>query len=223
MAALSPWTTAGEALALGLATGPVCLASCGPVVLPWMLMQPRGVRTHGQQLSIFLATRMAGYLLFATAAWLSGAAFPRGWTGRSWLLGGIQLLLAAALLFYAAGWRGLHSPHIHEGPDLVQIGASPKPAFTGAATLGFLTGINLCPPFLVAGVRAAEAPSLPDALFYFGVFFAGTSVWFAPFISLGWVKRTPALLTVARILAVLLACWYGMSGVSILLERAVYG
>jgi hypothetical protein len=34
---------AGEALALGLATGPVCLASCGPVVAPWLLAQPRGV------------------------------------------------------------------------------------------------------------------------------------------------------------------------------------
>lgn len=223
MAALSPLAVAGEALALGLATGPVCLASCGPVVLPWMLVQPRGVRTHGQQLSIFLAARMTGYFLFATAAWYSGAAIPRGWASRSWLLGGIQVLLAAALLLYAAGWRGLHLRRTPTAPELVQIGEQPKPRRRGAATLGFLTGINLCPPFLVAGMRAAQAPSLPSALLYFVFFFAGTSVWFAPFLSLGFLRRTPALLTVARMVAVLLACWYGLFGLSILFERAVYG
>jgi hypothetical protein len=54
-------------------------------------------------------------------------------------------------------------------------------------------------------------------------FFAGTAVWFLPFLSMGFVQRTPAVVTVARMVAVLLACWYGFSGVSILIERTLYG
>lgn len=223
MAAVSILTSAGEALALGLATGPVCLASCGPVVLPWMLVQPHGVKTHARQLSLFLAARLVGYLIFAAAVWSAGSVIPRTWVGHSWLVGSVQLLLAAGLLLFAVGWPRLRRPAQITPAPLVQIGEPPRAQSSGAATLGFLTGINLCPPFLVAGVRAAQLATLPAALLFFALFFIGTSLWFSPFLSLGFLRRTPALLTVARMAAVLLACWYGFSGGSILIERAVYG
>ena len=225
-----------EATMLGLATGPICLASCGPVVLPWMLVQPQGIRVHARQMAIFLAARLAGYLVFASLLWSAGLVVSRVWSGRSWVFGGVQVALAAGLLVYAAAWphagcalRRSHS----SGPDpssasaLVQIGEPPapsaRPRLTGAAALGFLTGINLCPPFLVAGVRAAQLPTLTGALLFFALFFVGTAVWFIPFLSLGIIRRTPAFLTVARMAAVLLACWYAFSGASILIEKAIYG
>ena len=223
MAALPLVASAGEALVLGLTTGPVCLASCGPVVLPWMLVQPKGIGPHSRQLLLFLAARLAGYMVFAAAAWLVGAAIPRAWSGRSWAYGGIELLLAIALLVYAAGWprprRALSEP----SPRLVRIGEAPRPRPSGAVALGFLTGINLCPPFLVAGVRAAQLAHLSGALFFFLCFFAGTAIWFLPFLSLGFLQRTPAVVTVARMVAVLLACWYGFSGASLLIERIING
>jgi sulfite exporter TauE/SafE len=226
--AVFPFSTyVAEALVLGLVTGPVCLASCGPVVLPWMLVQPRGFRTHARQLAIFLASRLVGYLLFASAIWFAGAALSRSWSGRTWMFGVIQVLLAAGLLVYAVGWPHAHCSLAGGRPKLVQItnadAESTRPRPSGAAALGFLTGINLCPPFLVAGLRASQLPSLSAALLFFSVFFVGTAVWFVPFLSLGVVRRTPSFLTVARMVAVLLACWYGYSGASILIERAVYG
>lgn len=223
MPAFSYSASAAEALLLGLATGPVCLASCGPAVLPWMLAQPAGVRQHGRQLSLFLAARLAGYLAFAAAVWFAGAAIPRSWAGRSWIFGCVQLLLAVALLVYAAGWPRLHRPIRARSAALVEIGETPQPRPSGALALGFLTGINLCPPFLVAGVRAAQLRSLPAALAFFLFFFIGTVVWFLPFLSLGFLRRTPAVVTVARMVAVLLACWYGFSGAFLLIERAFYG
>jgi sulfite exporter TauE/SafE len=230
--AVFPFSTyAAEALVLGLVTGPVCLASCGPVVLPWMLVQPPGFRTHARQLAIFLASRLLGYLLFASAIWFAGVAISRSWSGRTWMFGTIQVLLAAGLLVYAVGWPHAHCTLARPRPKLVQITntanadaePNPRPRPSGAAALGFLTGINLCPPFLVAGLRASQLPSLPAALLFFAVFFVGTAVWFVPFLSLGIVRRTPSFLAVARMVAVLLACWYGYSGASILIERAVYG
>ena len=227
MAAFSFSASAGEALVLGLATGPVCLASCGPVVLPWMLVQPEGVRAHGRQLSVFLAARLAGYLVFAAVAWYVGATIPRAipqsWAGRSWIFGGTELLLAVALVVYAVGWPRRRCAARASSGDLVQIGDRSRERRSGAVALGFLTGINLCPPFLVAGVRAAQQSSLPAALMFFVFFFVGTAVWFLPFLSLGLVRRAPAVVTVARMVAVLLACWYLFSGASILIERTFYG
>jgi sulfite exporter TauE/SafE len=219
MAVFSFSAGAGEALWLGLATGPVCLASCGPVVTPWMLVQPEGVLRHVRRLSLFLAARLAGYLSFAVAAWLLGSALPRSWTERSWEFGTIELFLAAGLVFYAAGWPRPRCAARRSASRLVEIGAPPRDQPSGALALGFLTGINLCPPFLVAGVRAAQMGSLAAALLFFVCFFAGTAAWFVPFLALGLVRRTPALMTVARLLAVLLACWYGFSGVMLLVGR----
>ncbi len=244
MAALSLSASAGEALVLGLATGPVCLATCGPVVVPWMMVQPRGVWWHSRQLGLFLAARLAGYMVFAAAVWMVGSQIPRAWIGRTWLMGGIQVLLAVGLVVYAVGWphrkcaaakpasaeASANHPACaqasarHGGTsELVRIGEVPRPLRSGALALGFLTGINLCPPFLVAGLRAAELEHLSAALLFFACFFAGTAVWFLPFLSMGFVQRTPAVVTVARMAAVMLACWYLFSGFSILIERTVYG
>ena len=223
MASLSLAASAGEALVLGLTTGPVCLASCGPVVLPWMMVQPQGVRAHSRQLALFLTARLAGYLLFAAAVWLVGASIPRVWSGRSLLFGGIEVLLAVALVVYAAGWPRRRCALAETPRELVQIGEAQSARQSGALALGFLTGINLCPPFLVAGVRAAQLASLWAAMLFFVCFFVGTAVWFLPFLSLGFVQRTPALVIVARMVAALLACWYGFSGISILIERGIYG
>ena len=227
MAVLSISTSAAEALLLGLATGPVCLASCGPVVLPWMLVQPQGMRTHARQLAIFLGARLAGYLLFAIVLWSAGAAITHLLGERSWLFGCMQLLLAVGLLVYAVGWPRARCAVRSRSSALVQIecapASSPRSRPTGAMALGFLTGINLCPPFLIAGIRATQLPSVADALLFFTVFFMGTAVWFVPFVSLGVLRRTPAFLTVARMVAVLLACWYGFTGATLLIEKAIYG
>ena len=228
MADFSIAASATEALVLGLVTGPVCLASCGPIVLPWMLVQPQGMRVHAQQMSLFLGARLAGYLLFASTIWSAGSLISHTSLERSWIFGAIQVLLAVGLLFYAAT-----SPRAHcavartQSPDLVQIRPSSEQApplrQAGAVTLGFLTGINFCPPFLVAGVRAAQMSSMSGALLFFAVFFVGTAVWFAPFLTLGVMRRTPSFLTVARMVAVLLACWYGFTGASLLIQKAIYG
>lgn len=208
---------------LGLSTGPVCVASCGPALLPWLLAQPQGLGRQSRQLAFFLVARLAAYLLFAAAVWYI-AGFVRGsWSGRSWLVGATQVLLAVTLLVYAAGWPHRRCIRSEASSPLVQIGAAQSERHSGAFALGFLTGLNLCPPFLVAGVRAAQLASLSSSLLFFGAFFVGTTVWFVPFLSLGVVKRTPAVVTVARMVAVLLACWYGYSGGMILIERTFYG
>jgi len=89
--------------------------------------------------------------------------------------------------------------------------------------LGFLTGVSLCPPFVLASVRAAEAASITAALLFFTAFFIGTTIWFVPFAGLGWVKRNQAVITVARMAMVLIAFYYSYAGLMILIGRNAYG
>jgi hypothetical protein len=74
-------TPLGEALLLGLASGPACVASCSPVLVPSLLAERGGLLFNIRYLGAFLSTRLLGYLLFAAAAWEIGTLTAlRVWT-----------------------------------------------------------------------------------------------------------------------------------------------
>jgi len=212
----------GEALTLGLASGPACIAACGPVLVPSLLTQRAGFRPHARYLSAFLAARLLGYLLFAVVAWELGALASMLPAPRALMMGVVYCLLAGVLLWYAVS-AGRNCAHACEDSKLVKIGGPKNSEIAGSASLGFLTGLNLCPPFVAAGVRAAQLSSMAAALLFFAVFFIGTSVWFIPFLSFGCIARNQAVITVARMAMVLIALYYLALGIAMLLGKKAYG
>jgi Cytochrome C biogenesis protein transmembrane region len=211
-----------EALVLGIASGPACVASCGPVVVPSLLAERTGLRINVLYLSAFLGTRLLGYLVFAAVAWQLGSFVSLQLTTHSWFFGLIQLLLACVLVRYTYS-VGRTCVHSSTHSELVTIAEAGKHRIPGAAVLGFLTGVSFCPPFAVAGVRAAQMASMPAALLFFTVFFLGTSAWFVPLTGLGWLKRNEAVTTVARMAMVLIALYYLYVGLTTLIGRSGYG
>ena len=216
----------GDALVLGLASGPACLAACGPVLVPSLLAGQAGILLNLRTVAVFLGTRLFGYLLFALVAWEVGSLASLLVKPHPQLIGLVYVLMAGVLALYAWAARR-NCATACSTSKLVTIGDSEaahetgeaKKGLAGAAMLGFLTGLNFCPPFVVAGIRAAELGSLPGALLFFTVFFAGTSIWFVPFAGLGCVARNHALITVARMTMGLVALYYLSLGIYMLLRR----
>jgi sulfite exporter TauE/SafE len=208
-----------EAAMLGLASGPACLASCGPVLAPALAAQGKGIRGTAGWLGVFLTGRLAGYLGFSILVWAAGLAAPQDPSTRALLFGAVDLGLAAMLVIYATALR--QCPAARDKPErLVTIG---KPARAWApATLGVLTGLNVCPPFLAAGARAAEAGSLAASVGFFVVFFLGTAVWSVPLVGIGWLRKLAAVAAVARITMLILAAWYVYLGIVALSWRFVH-
>jgi hypothetical protein len=184
------------------------------VLLPWLAAEPRDLGTTGRLLAVFLGGRLAGYLAFAVVAWAAGLAIPLDLRTRTLVFGLANFGLAALLGF--AAWvprrRCAKAPEEHR-TRLYQIGAGDRFRPPAALTLGFLTGLNLCPPFVAAGVRAAATHSLPAALAFFALFFAGTSVWFLPSLAVSPLRRFSALPVVARMTMAALSIYYAYLGV----------
>jgi sulfite exporter TauE/SafE len=207
-------TGVAEALALGFGSGPVCLASCGPVLLPWLGAEPRELRTTGRLLALFLGGRLAGYLSFAVVAWAAGLALPLDARTRTLVFGlanfGLAVLLGASALFPRR-----HCMTVPDEPQtgLYQIGPADRFRPPAAVTLGFFTGLNLCPPFVAAGVRAAATHSLVGALAFFTLFFVGTAVWFIPSLAVSPLRRFRAVPSVARMTMAALAIYYAYLGI----------
>jgi len=191
-------------------------------MIPSLLAERDGLRLNARYLGAFLGTRLLGYLVFAAVAWEVGALVSLPPQERSWIFAVVHALLGCALVWYAYS-AGRACAHSCASAELVTIGGAGKHRVPGAAVLGFLTGVSLCPPFVAAGVRAAEAASMAAAVLFFAVFFLGTSVWFVPFAGLGWVRRNEAVTTVARMAMVLIALYYFYAGLTTLIRKTVYG
>lgn len=203
-----------EALALGFGSGPVCVAFCGPVLLPWLGAEPRELRATGRLLGLFLGGRLAGYLGFAVVAWVAGMALPLDARTRT-LVFGLANFGLAALLGISGCFPRRHCARVPDEPQtrLYQIGAADRFRPPAAVTLGFFTGLNLCPPFVTAGVRAAATHSLLGALAFFTLFFVGTAVWFLPSLAVSPLRRFSVVPTVARMTMAALALYYAYLGI----------
>jgi sulfite exporter TauE/SafE len=207
-------SSVAEALALGLGSGPVCVASCGPVLLPWLGAEPRELRATGRLLALFLGGRLAGYLAFAVVAWAAGLAIPPDARTRTLVFGLANFGLAALLGISAClpPRRCAMAPEERQA-RLYQIGPADRFRPPAAVTLGFFTGLNLCPPFVAAGVRAAATHSLFGALAFFVFFFAGTAVWFLPSLAVSPLWRFSVVPAAARMTMGALAIYYAYLGV----------
>lgn len=198
---------------LGLANGTTCLAYCVPVLIPFLLGEGRRTRQNWMLLAKFLGGRLVGYLLFGLLAFLAGQLLLSAGRYRNQLFGAATIALAALL-----AWYGLAKPPTPCGGSFkgARLWLRRWPALLPLG-LGFLTGLNLCPPFLMAITGAAGNGTLWGSLLFFGAFFVGTSLYFIPLPFLGAFHRSEALRIIGKMTALLMALYYLYSGVLMLL------
>jgi sulfite exporter TauE/SafE len=190
---------------LGLTNGTTCLAFCAPVLVPFLLGEGRSIRQSLVTLLEFLGGRMAGYALFGVLAWATGSLLTQATPHEGLVIGLVYVGLAALLGTSALGKDG------PSGRDCAVAGAQARlrrwPALLPAG-MGFLAGLKLCPPLLLAFANAARTGTLAGSLAFFLAFFLGTSIYFIPLSSLGALTHVSAMRMIGRLTAVIVALYY---------------
>jgi len=199
---------------LGLANGTICLAYCVPVIVPYLLGEGQTVKRNYLELGQFLIGRLLGYIIFAVLAWVFGLMILKQNSAgtREVFFGTAYILLAGLLFFYcfkkpknlcaAEYCKGLLSGH---NRLFLPFG------------LGLLTGLNLCPPFLLAFTSAVAGGSLWSSLFFFLAFFLGTSLFFVPIPLVGFLKRNQMLRSIGKMATGIIGIYYFYMGVLIVI------
>ena len=200
-----------EGFLLGLANGGVCLAYCAPVLVPYLLGEGDTVRRGVASVGGFLGGRLVGYLTFAVLAWLTHVAILDHLPCQRLLIGIAMMGLALLLIVY--GFTG--RPH--------QCGAAAgeytirrlrlRNSLPLPVVLGLVTGVNVCPPFLMAFGSAAQLPGLWQSLLFFTAFFAGTSIYLAPLPLVSVAGRHEVVRTIGRLAAGVVGLVYLYYGV----------
>lgn len=211
-----------KALLLGLSTGPFCLCYCLPVLFPLMCggmsagravgavtrpdgtdgASPLGARLR--LLGEFSLGRLVAYLGFgALAGWLGGRV-EHPLLAR--VSGGGLVILALLLIAY-----GL----VTSFPKLSLCSRLGRflPTRHLPLGLGILTGLNVCPPFLMAASYVFTMGRVFDGVAFFGIYFLVTTLWLIPVLVLGAAAKVEQVRWVAQLSALvagLLFLWLGL-------------
>jgi len=191
-----------QGLLLGLSTGPLCLATCGPVFAPLLMAEERQLRGLLRVIGELALGRLLAYLAFGAGVGYLGVELQGPLLDK--VVAGAMVVLALCMFLYVVvqGW-----PHL----PLCRV---VNPRFVRfPILLGLLTGINICPPFLLAISSALGLGSLGLGIALFGGFFLGTSVYLLALVPLGYLGRWPNLRLVALMTAVLVGVVFLVMGI----------
>jgi sulfite exporter TauE/SafE len=187
-----------EGFSLGLSTGYVCLATCGPIYAPFLMQYDRApVRYVLAVLELSLG-RFITYLLVGALAGLLGhrvSDLDRGYFSIA-----AYILFSVFLIFSALRSRDC------EG--VCRTGSAWTRFSQWPVLLGILTGINFCPSFLLAFARSFDLSGPVAGMFFFAAFFVGTSLFLLPLSFVGMLGRKRQVRTVARVAAIVVAVWF---------------
>ena len=187
---------------LGLATGTACLVSCGPVYGAYLLGEKRKGLQSLWVLLLLNAGRFFAYAAFGAIMGLFGGTLPAS----------VRVPVAYSGYILFAIYLFLSVVRVRKSCSGCQTGRFLK--LTGNPfILGALTGLSICPAFLIALTSAFESSGPLSGMMYFIGFFAGTTVYMLPFAVFGLLTTRDWLTKSARVIAVVVAIYFGAIGV----------
>ena len=170
-----------ESFVLGLSQGLICMGICFPVMGLFLLGKEQSFSSSGKLLVLFLAGRLSGYLVFALISALLGKALW-GMPFLNFLFPCVYFLLGLLMVVYGLSRFSFPGHFCHylnrtyDSPFYILF-------------VGWVTGINLCPPFMGLFVLSVEKADIGKSLLSFSSFFAATSLYLIPLVFLSRLTK----------------------------------
>lgn len=163
------------------------MSYCFPFLAPFMTAEKRDTKKNIVLILCFTFGRFLGYMIFG---FLFGYLGEKLQSSTLTLLADISLILISILLILHI--TGLYKQK--ETPCLAQ-----KFQNHNAISMGFLMGINICPPFLLSLSYVFSLHNTIQGILYFLIFFISSSIYFLPLIFVGMLAKIKEFQTVARL------------------------
>lgn len=200
-----------KGFALGLSTGIYCAGACAPVMLPYLVAHDGSRRTRhvARAMAQFAGGRLAAYLLVGAVGAALGAEIATAGPARR-VAGLAVIALAGLMLAYGLG-RSFPEARLCRRLS----GSTPMRRFPLLA--GLLTGINVCPPFLLLLAALVTSAHVAHGVLMALAFFVGTSLFLVPLGFAGFLGAVPRLRGIAEVAALFAGLWFLASGTAMLI------
>ena len=200
-----------KALLLGLSTGPFCLGFCLPVLFPLTCAAGRVTfRQRARTLAEFSLGRLLAYLAFGALVGFLGQRLTAPWSAR--IAGGAIICLALLLL----GFGIMQTfPRLGICRHLECV----LPAKRFPVLMGLCTGLNACPPFLLAVTYVFTLGDVGGGLAFFAVYFMVASLYIIPMLFVGDAAKHAPVRWIAQISSILAGAVFAWMGLVMLLTQ----
>jgi sulfite exporter TauE/SafE len=206
-----------EGFILGLSTGAVCLAYCGPVLIPFLLGEGGKVKQNYFSLFFFMSGRLVAYLITGWLAGTLGHAFLLNFRIYQGVIGMVYMMLSLLMIMY--GFHRFKEICLGSISKKVNNHFLIQWPFLVPMLGGILTGFNLCPPFLMAFAKAFDIGQVFGSVMLFFWFFLGTSVYFIPLPLIGFTRQKKILQIIGKFAAILAGLYYFYIGLILFIHR----
>lgn len=194
---------------LGLATGPLCMTTCFPVLLSITLGESEGGRSLQSWIFMgkFIGGRFFAYLAVGFLVGFLGSRLG----GLSRTIGTIsEIVLAVILIAYGLGMSFGHLRICAVASRFAKNRFFPL-------ILGALTGLNVCPPFLLAITFSLERSIDPSyGVAFFMAFFLATTIFILPAGLVNYMPRRNIVSRIGKAAAVVAGIVFLYQGISVL-------
>ncbi len=195
---------------LGLANGYFCFGYCLPAIFPYFL-SIENLKRSLKLIFYFLFGRLIGYLLFGLLFSLLGRKFFSLIPFKDLLIPFLYIFISLLLISYGIIFS---FPHI----SFCQLLKREFHSNFYLLFLGFIMGINLCPPFLLSLINVIEMAEVIKGILFFFLFFLATSVYFFPLIFFSYLTRYKITKIISQISAILVGIYFLFKGINGLLK-----
>jgi sulfite exporter TauE/SafE len=190
-----------EGFLLGLSTGSICLLTCAPIYLPYLISEDRSLKKSFLKVMEISGGRFVAYLAFGAAAGWLGSFVPQQ---QRTLFTGISYILLSIFLV-------TNAVRTHRADKQCRIPGWMKVTHS-AFMLGIFTGVNFCPSFLIALTKSVDLGGMLGGTLLFLGFFFGTTLFLIPLAFSGLLTVINPVKKVARYVSVLIAIWFIWQG-----------
>jgi len=197
-----------EGFFLGISTGSLCLMTCTPIYLPYIMTSDRKLSKSLLAIGEISAGRFISYLAFGAMAGMAGAnisGIDRNFYGAI-----ANILLSIYLVLTV-----IRSDRTEKKCHIPKVAAITR----SGLLLGILTGINFCPAFLIALTEAVNLGGAISGILLFMGFFFGTTLYLIPLAFASLLNQINKMKYIARILSLIVAAWFIYKGVSGLIQH----
>ena len=194
------WYYFGEGFLLGLSLGVYCFTACIPVILPYILAA--GDKNFIKNLVIlgeFVLGRLVAYLIFAFVVIFISRHYLK--SPPPWMMSVLLTFCGLLMLSYFV------VPKMRK----IKFCRVFKPPFKIPILLGFVMGINACPPFIAAFARLLSIGSYVGGFLFFGGFFLSSSLFLLPSL-LATPFLGERLKIIGKMTLMLIGAWYVFMG-----------
>jgi len=176
-----------QPILVGLSLGAFCLSYCFPFLATFVVSQARTTKENLKLVFRFIFGRLLGYMMFGFIFGFLGEKLQSPFLT---LITDLSLIIISIILIlYLCGL-------LKESQAMCP---APKLQNRNAMVMGFLMGINICPPFLLSIPYVFSLHSTFLGVVYFLIFFVASSVYFLPMIFVGMLAKIKEFQTVARL------------------------